>query len=863
MRELFDWYWRYGVLRGQDQNDPDRELRRISLGWLDNVMQIVDRDAAIRKSASDRACLALWGPSQTGKSTLMSRYVDGIMDDGSDSALTWDDAHKTRFSPPGSGVDMLRVTSPDTLIFNPFNYGSDASGIATRYTMRDDGEVDRNFPVEVVFTTRSQIIQSIAFGYQSECESSKGEKIYFRQEDFLRLISRYDDEVAETATPNPDAYLYLKDIANVLEFMRHTERFSNLFVNEAWTRKIRARLVSSRALSSNISFAKQFLAEIFWDGDVRLTGFYDQLIQMLGTLTKEWGARKVIASMEVGSLLLDIDSYNSFVNPTAEMGLRVRDAVSRLSYTVRDDVVEIGIGAPSSISGASFGVFQAICGEIIVPLRKQVLAAASGKEAFFELAQQCDILDFPGVNNRNRGINVTAETAELVDLKSVTEQELFTTVFKQGKTQCFVYNYVRQYGIDAFAILIRTLKHPSNTGMLNEGVGEWLRSYDKDWKPGTHAQMPVFVDMTFFSKLLNEVRQSGVGTGFTGAIDMLKDLKPFATTRTARFFATTYRQFDEGEIKLSDETRESVIRQILDERSFSEYTGLGQEGLEAVYEQDGGLEYMFREISRAISVERRRARCTDILAEDLASLLRQLVAHLPSDKDASLDRTKAVLASCHTAVDKALERIEREEDPNGYVRLVNEMQTMFSAEDVLFDRIPMSIESWPAKKLSDFSKAQVNRWFERKLGQQGVPEFFSEEQHRETLKALRDTFDIQKFNEVLREYFGDVAIPETRETARYLLSLVFMRLLQFGDYKGIPSGMSAGETEPSRLDVYITAECKKDVRREGSPYYETIIKPIAARFEKLSTCAKAGERPPQPGDDELKKIYDALSKLGG
>ena len=45
MKQLVDWYWTHGIKRGFDPNDPDREIRKVSIGgWLDPVARIIDRN---------------------------------------------------------------------------------------------------------------------------------------------------------------------------------------------------------------------------------------------------------------------------------------------------------------------------------------------------------------------------------------------------------------------------------------------------------------------------------------------------------------------------------------------------------------------------------------------------------------------------------------------------------------------------------------------------------------------------------------------------------------------------------------------------------------------------------------------------
>ena len=85
--KLLSWYWDYGIRRGTDPNDPDRELRKITIGgWLDPLVRLLERRQDIQDQDDAKACLAVWGPSQSGKSTMISHFVDGQDPGGADSA---------------------------------------------------------------------------------------------------------------------------------------------------------------------------------------------------------------------------------------------------------------------------------------------------------------------------------------------------------------------------------------------------------------------------------------------------------------------------------------------------------------------------------------------------------------------------------------------------------------------------------------------------------------------------------------------------------------------------------------------------------------------------------------------------------
>ena len=853
MQELVNWYWKHGVKRGYSADDPDRELRRISIGgWLDPIVKILDRNDAIHSNAKAKACLALWGPSQTGKSTMISRYVDGILDDGGDSALTWSENHKTRFSPPSGGIDFLQSIAPDTLVFNPYNHKSDASGVATRYTLRSEGDgVNPDFPIELKFTTRAQIIQSLSQGYLSECEPI-GEHFVFTQEQFM-------DEVAEgePCGGTREAYWLLKDIANVLECMKGDPRFNNLFKRGEWDKKIRKALVSSPALLANQSAAEDFMAKIFWDSAEVLTRFYKEAVRMLEQLQKEWEGCRVFTSMEVGALLLDIDSFKSFVAFDGERSRKISEKVSQLAYEKSGEEVHIFLkSGGSSIAGDAFGYFQAICAELVVPLRKENLENNPLKNSFLELAEKCDFLDFPGVSNKNVGKNIEEGNTLLVDLAHANPADIFTKVFKQGKTQCFVYNYVKKYGIDAFAILVRTDLYPSQSSLLSAGVREWLCSFNPNWAPGRAADMPVFVDMTFFAGLINSVAMNGIGNGLTPYVERIQDLS-FARKESAQFFATTYHQFPDGKID-NPEQQELTISSIMKDPVFSSSTGLTEENLRAVYSSDGGLDYMFTNMTQKINTARRLDLCRSILVRDHADFQRLVSSQLPSDEDNASDQRKEKLRECLKSMEAALWQIEEDDDASEYRKCASCIKGLLTASHTIFDPIPQNASDMSKKEIKAFIKSQIAKWFDYKVANLDDYDFLSMEQKQIILTALRDSIDEEGLFRLLKSNLGGISSRITADAARYPFALAFGNLLQAGVVSRSDDETAVGERNPAILTQFIQAQIDKDSEKEGSPYYHRILKPFLAKLEFLADNAKTGKRPPQEGDAELSEIFGRI-----
>ena len=853
MQQLIDWYWNYGVKRGLDPNDPDRELRKISIGnWLDIIADLADKTRDIKAHSKDKATIALWGPSQTGKSTLMSRYIDGEECDGSDSALTWDQNHKTRFSPPQNGGSDI---PNGTLVFNPFHFSSDASGIATRYVLKSEasGEVNPEYPVEIKLTNRAQIIQSLCLGYLNECEMAD-QHVDFTQEAFLEECSGDGDSKSDQISR--EAYFLLKDIAKVIEYMKGNRRFDNLFKKNEWTRKIRKALVSASNLVGRYENAEAFMTKIFWDSNQRLTDEYKKMTNLLSSLIDKWSGCKILASLEVAALLVDIDSYKQFVEPQDSVGEKIRYQIANMDYERVGDEIHIFIkdGGNRDIAGENFGYFQAICSELVVPLKEEALQRFNQKKDFLNLIRQCDFLDFPGVSNKNTGNNTAIENLSLVQLSNCKKTDIFTRVFKQGKTQCFVYNYVYQYGIDAFIILVRSNLFPSKSSVLNDGVKEWIRSYTPDWKPGRSTPMPVFVNMTFFSSLVNDVTMNGTGTGLAPCIERIQELN-FASKESAHFYPTTYPHFPAGKI-LNPDKQDSTVSAFMSDKNFMDSTGMTKEALNAVYSEDGGVDYMLRNISRCIDSGRRINICRRILEECKSKVTRLVEAQLPSSKDNQIGLRKNQLHQAATHLLDMMKEAEDNGDTNVYVELANEVKSIFSASPSDFDALPNNAIKLSKKDIMNYIRGQVAKWYENKISEMTESSLWSLEEKQTILIALRDMFNGNALFNLVNNQLGQVKGFLAKQ-ARFPFALAFNNILKTGAVE-LQSKSEVGDRAPEELNRLIQAAHDKASQREVSPYYHTILNPILDRLEVLANCEVPGTRPPQPGDAELKQIIDQI-----
>ena len=91
-KNLVDWFWKHGISRAEEYSlNPSR--------WLFSLYKSRESLEMVAQEQNPRPATAIWGPSQTGKSTLVARYLDG-KDNKENSALYWEGGQHAFFSLP-------------------------------------------------------------------------------------------------------------------------------------------------------------------------------------------------------------------------------------------------------------------------------------------------------------------------------------------------------------------------------------------------------------------------------------------------------------------------------------------------------------------------------------------------------------------------------------------------------------------------------------------------------------------------------------------------------------------------------------------------------------------------------------------
>ncbi|MGH6630132.1 MAG: hypothetical protein ACREB3_10405, partial [Burkholderiales bacterium] len=286
-RELIDWYWQQGCKRADDYAIP-------TSGWLKKLYDTDKQLTAIDEArANPRPAMAVWGPSQTGKSTLVSAYIDGNARyekreevDGEGSGLHWPGGARAFFMSP----DVTAPLYMNRMVLNPFNQGWDGSSCLSRfvcgstqagaaaYTVRD-----MHHPVEMKLIPEVDLLQVVARGYDTEClgPSRMGTATNWTTHEFEMRLARFKRKhTASAKGPSRAAYEALHNLCCVLADLVFAElpRYRGLMEQgeDNW-QSLLASLLADPVLLSNPGIVDTFAGEILWDASPHLQEFYLKL----------------------------------------------------------------------------------------------------------------------------------------------------------------------------------------------------------------------------------------------------------------------------------------------------------------------------------------------------------------------------------------------------------------------------------------------------------------------------------------------------------------------------------------------------------------------------------------------------------
>lgn len=828
---LIAWYWQFGCQR--------RDAHALNGPWLDRLYQARRQAAAVSASTAEaRPRMAVWGPSQTGKSTLLSAYFDNpaVDDLGDGSPLQWSQDEPVRFVVGDDKSDRV-------IVLNPFNLGSDASGCVTRFTLRDVIE-DPAHPVEIELADETQILHALAVGYLSECRvtNARGETVAFDADSFRALLER--QKIA--GPPTRAGYEAAHGLADLIELLILSEleqgRYKNL--DAAWEKSLRRQLLESPALLAGPGAVQAFAAELLWDGWPSLTAVFQKLAAKRQQLRGWFGDGPVRCSFRAAALLLDIGAYKKCRDHPA-----VRAQVQKLIFSAIGDSSAISQSGGSSgrmvDTDEDFGLFQSLIWQLTVPVRRDLLRAQA--PVLCDFLETADLLDFPGVANAYGSADRLTDGDLAADnVKTLTE------VLKRGKTASVVVTSARNLDIDGFSILTRVGKFPAQPVQLVAGLRSWLKSYGEEFPPRS-KRLPINLVLTFSATLVNQVISSGIKQGLHPSFDQLKGLGPLAQPGTVTTFATNYPQFFEARFDGTPVQQREALDLIGRDPAFLTQFGDNAASFEAMA-ADGGRDYFFSHL-RGQAAASPRPRLLADRAEALAHTLHDLRQQaLPAEGDAAA-RRRADLDAWIAAMQAILaERVRDYPSEDAAAYLSRRLRALLNVDPLMLDGLPL--KALPNKiSLRAFIEKQFRNWQSEKGRLPNLEEAgLRDSAHAvQMLGYLLESTNFSAVETLLRSDFGYLdSRSEALHARRFLAAKMSVELLH-GQSERATGRHRPLEEVKGLLFKLATKEDAQDFELAAAPHYLSVIEPFFRRLEQIKT-AGVSQRPPQPGDAELALI---------
>ena len=826
-----EWYWTHGVKRTERY-----ELRRGT--WLDRVYRCRNLSRSLVAAEQvPKPCMALWGPSQTGKSTLLSAYIDKLDDDlGLESALTWHQGDPVRFV-------VGRDKSSRVTVLNPFNFGADASGCVSRFSAKDQVP-DPLHPVEVVMASDMQILHALAVGYLSECQprNAKDEAPSWDSDSFKALIDRMKP-AGPAKPPTREGFEFLQSLAETIDLlvMSEANRYPNLKTN--WHSILRSQLLDTPWFQASKEQAEAFAFEFLWDSWKSITDTYRRLTAKRQSLVSQWGDRVIRCSYRVAALLLDIDAFKkSAENP--EVGA----TVNSLRYQVGAESVVLDVGGQGSplVSGQDdFGLTQGLVWELHFSLKRAVLIQrAPALDSFFSVA---DLMDFPGVANDYGAAERHNDKKVGDDLRIA-----LTEVLKRGKTASIVVSRAQARDIDGFSLLMRLGKFPAQPRQLVAGISSWLEAFGHS-PPPNGKPMPINLVMTFCANLVNQVIQSGTRQGLQPCFEQLKGLGWLADPKTVNSVATNYPQFNECRLGGLEEERQTALEAILADPAFGSRFGDSSESFRQMF-ANGGTDYFFNLMTGQAQASKRKSILEERLQKALSDLIELIQKGLPGESSAMEERNRSI-DSWLAALDKKVKEPRKEEE------LIDSVTKLSAGLRAFVNIDPDELDDIPAKAIASkvpiraFIERQARNWQSRRsewenLDRIGIADGAEAQKLLGYLieGAASELTAVETF---FKNELGELTSrADCKQSRRYLAHALGNALLNGSGHRN--KHQEPAETQ-SLLERLALAEDEQNDKPQDSPHYISVIEPFMKTLEAIKTKG-TNDRPDQPGDRELAAI---------
>lgn len=903
--ELIDWYWAHGFAREGRYALPKGD-------WLNRLYRLRDEGILLEKALeSSRPSVAIWGPSQTGKSTLVSRYIDAPGDPatGKGTALHWEEGTPSLFLAP-SDPEVLENLSDETVVLNPFNSGLDASACLTRFTHPSVFGGKPPFPeqpVEIRFVDLIDLVQSLARGYDSQCmgpadpkasasADPEGEPPRFpttwTSERFAKVLRKYREKpVPRGARPQRESYERLQGLCRIVDdlIFAELERFRSLASGEVRWSSLRREILSDsegdsgagsrNALLYDAELAESFVAEILWDGYPVMTELYRGMRERRRELQEKFGDKPVYCSLEVAALFLDMESYTVLLKPigghSRAKDRKIHDRAPKVGYREEGGAILLGVGGgfsqPLIQKAEDFGILQGLVWEMVVPLNPGHLEDTS----FRKFLETSDLLDFPGVERGGQGASVGKIDLDILGDRRTRgvmhddehdPYQFYIRILKRGKTSCIVSTYAKKLTIDGFCIFQDLDRDKPNAGELVTGIQTWWRSVAPEFyrNPQGESPLPLNFVLLWWATLFNEGHRMGT------LVKKLAGLGPIADSDYASVFALNYYGLSRGKVQEAAlASMNEAVGELKADPAFARLfkRGVSQQSFDQMIAdlETGGTDFFFGQLQEQMAgresdsggrqelLDPRR----EILSENVRGLLQEheLVPE-PKPKDERREHLEAFLEAIREALPLKTERELR--------RLNHDLRRILNIDYMTLSPIPtdpldISVQ-YLRNEIGLWANQQVQDWAEMSpASRPNVPGINERTALANVLHALVQSLepDLEDVSDWLRKLAGYARTRGFEDSdLRRPLALRLGNALLYGE-----AGVRVRRADDLPLEMGAERP-RRDGDYQQSPSYRFFlagfIGPKGQLEYLINRQVVPSKRPDQPGDEELVALLDGF-----
>lgn len=330
-REALDWI-------NDDENADKVSGRKKELSKI--LRKSARRAERLSRSARTKMSVSVFGPSQAGKSFLVS-----VLARPADGRLVAD------FQGPGGTLDYISQ-------INPAGDG-ESTGLVTRFTMSKDPTPD-GYPIKLNLLTEADIARTIINSFYEDGDQSEP------QPDADLLKAHFQAHSAKATGPEAAGLTY-EDVFEIAEYVELT------FGKVAYAAGLKGFWDEAAYLAPRMSVADRgaFLS-ILWGGYQELTDLYVKLASALGRIDN---AEVIYAGLDSlqprETSIIDVNTLQGLFGPEDQDTLSIQTAAGKVARLNR-------------------AVICALAAELVFPMQSQ-------PSEFFA---DTDLLDFPGARNR-------------------------------------------------------------------------------------------------------------------------------------------------------------------------------------------------------------------------------------------------------------------------------------------------------------------------------------------------------------------------------------------------------------------------------------------------------------------------------